>query len=267
MDCHPRPAPSRCSHPRPLIGGQRTPGTSGRFRRCLHTCNRCAWSACAVRDRCQKSRARSTRRRPPSPGWAATTPLARTRHVPLQGTARAARRARSSRRFRGSTALSDAAGELARGIDIVEYACGALVLSQSEFTENVSASIDAHALRQPLGVVAGITPFNFPAMVPAVDVPDGASSAAIPFVLTLRERDPSASLVLAQLLKEAGLPDRRLQRDQRRQVRPSTRLLAHPDVQAVSFGRLDADREVHLRHRHRRTANACRRWAARRTMR
>jgi malonate-semialdehyde dehydrogenase (acetylating)/methylmalonate-semialdehyde dehydrogenase len=102
--------------------------------------------------------------------------------------------------------LSDAKGELARGIEVVEFATGAPHLLKGEITENVGTRVDSHALRQPLGVVAGITPFNFPAMVPMWMFPVALACGNC-FILKPSERDPSASLVLAELLKEAGLPD------------------------------------------------------------
>jgi len=128
---------------------------------------------------------------------------------------------------------SDAAGELSRGIEIVEYACGAPQFLKSEFSESVGTGIDAYTLRQPLGVVAGITPFNFPAMVPLWMFPM-ALACGNAFVLKPSERDPSAALILAALLKEAGLPDGVLNvvNGDKEAV---DALLAHPDVQAVSF--------------------------------
>ncbi|WP_342729289.1 CoA-acylating methylmalonate-semialdehyde dehydrogenase [Bradyrhizobium sp. B097] len=102
--------------------------------------------------------------------------------------------------------LSDAKGEIQRGMEVVEFATGALQLLKGEVTENVGTRVDSHSLRQPLGVVAGITPFNFPAMVPMWMFPV-ALACGNTFILKPSERDPSASLVVAQWLKEAGLPD------------------------------------------------------------
>ena len=92
------------------------------------------------------------------------------------------------------------------GIEVVEFACGIPHLLKGEFTENVGTGVDTYSMRQPLGVVAGITPFNFPAMVPLWMFPV-ALACGNTFVLKPSEKDPSASLVLAELLKEAGLPD------------------------------------------------------------
>ena len=101
--------------------------------------------------------------------------------------------------------LSDAMGEVQRGLEVVEFATAAPQLLKSEFTENVGTRVDSYALRQPLGVVAGITPFNFPAMVPMWMFPI-ALAAGNCFILKPSERDPSASLLLAKWLEEAGLP-------------------------------------------------------------
>ena len=113
---------------------------------------------------------------------------------------------------------SDAAGEVARGLEVVDFACGIPHLLKGGFSENVSAGVDAYSIRQPVGVVAGITPFNFPAMVPMWMFPI-ALACGNTFVLKPSEKDPSASLLLAELLAEAGLPGRRVQRRARRQGR------------------------------------------------
>lgn len=129
--------------------------------------------------------------------------------------------------------LSDAKGEIQRGMEVVEFATGAPELLKGEITENVGTRVDSHSLRQPLGVVAGITPFNFPAMVPMWMFPV-ALACGNTFVLKPSERDPSASLILAQWLKEAGLPDgvfNVVQGDKE----AVDALLAHSDVSAVSF--------------------------------
>src|SRR5215469_14916752 len=102
--------------------------------------------------------------------------------------------------------LSDAAGEVARGLEVVEFACGMPHLLKGAFSENVSTGVDAFSIRQPLGVVAGITPFNFPAMVPMWMFPI-AIAAGNAFVLKPSEKDPSASVRIAELLAHAGLPD------------------------------------------------------------
>jgi malonate-semialdehyde dehydrogenase (acetylating)/methylmalonate-semialdehyde dehydrogenase len=128
---------------------------------------------------------------------------------------------------------SDAQGEVMRGIDVVEFACGIPQLLKGGFTDQVSTGIDNWTLRQPLGVVAGITPFNFPCMVPCWMFPI-AIAAGNSFVLKPSERDPSASLFMAALLKEAGLPDGVFNIVQGDKVAVEA-LLEHPDVKAVSF--------------------------------
>jgi malonate-semialdehyde dehydrogenase (acetylating) / methylmalonate-semialdehyde dehydrogenase len=129
--------------------------------------------------------------------------------------------------------LSDAQGEVMRGIDIVEFACGAPELLKSSFTDQVSTGIDNWTLRQPLGVVAGITPFNFPCMVPCWMFPV-ALAAGNTFVLKPSERDPSASIFMAQLFKEAGLPDGVFNVVQGGKEAVDA-LLDNPTVQALSF--------------------------------
>ena len=100
----------------------------------------------------------------------------------------------------------DAKGSLIRGLEVVEYACGIPQMLKGEFTENVGSNVDSWSIRQPLGVCAGITPFNFPAMVPMWMFPM-AIACGNTFVLKPSEKDPSCSMRLAELLKEAGLPD------------------------------------------------------------
>src|SRR5262250_2762977 len=128
---------------------------------------------------------------------------------------------------------SDAAGEVARGLEVVEFACGMPQLLKGGFSENVSTGVDAYSIRQPLGVVAGITPFNFPAMVPMWMFPI-AIAAGNTFVLKPSEKDPSASVRIAELLAEAGLPDGvfNVVHGAKEAV---DALLTHPDVRAVSF--------------------------------
>ncbi|MEZ7847554.1 MAG: malonate-semialdehyde dehydrogenase (acetylating)/methylmalonate-semialdehyde dehydrogenase [Polaromonas sp.] len=129
--------------------------------------------------------------------------------------------------------FTDAQGEVARGIDIVEFACGIPQLLKGDFTDQVSTGIDNWTLRQPLGVVAGITPFNFPVMVPMWMFPV-AIAAGNCFILKPSPIDPSASLFMADLLKKAGLPDgvfNVVQGDKE----AVDALLVHPDVHAISF--------------------------------
>jgi malonate-semialdehyde dehydrogenase (acetylating) / methylmalonate-semialdehyde dehydrogenase len=129
--------------------------------------------------------------------------------------------------------FSDAQGEVARGIDIIEFACGIPHLLKGDFTDQVSAGLDNWTLRQPLGVVAGITPFNFPVMVPCWMFPV-AIAAGNCFILKPSERDPSASLFMAELLTQAGLPKGVFNVVQGDKTAVDA-LLQHPDLQAVSF--------------------------------
>ena len=129
--------------------------------------------------------------------------------------------------------FSDARGEATRGLEVVEFATGIPQMLKGEYSEQVGAGIDSWSIRQPLGVVAGITPFNFPAMVPMWMFPV-AIACGNTFVLKPSERDPSASILIAEMLKEAGLPDGVFNVVQGDKVAVDA-LLAHPDVQAVSF--------------------------------
>ena len=129
--------------------------------------------------------------------------------------------------------FSDARGEATRGLEVVEFATGIPQLLKGEFTEQVGSGIDSWSMRQPLGVVAGITPFNFPAMVPMWMFPI-ALACGNTFVLKPSERDPSASLLLAEMLKEAGLPNGVFNVVHGDKAAVDA-LLAHPTVQAVSF--------------------------------
>ncbi|MDX1466337.1 MAG: CoA-acylating methylmalonate-semialdehyde dehydrogenase [Halomonas sp.] len=129
--------------------------------------------------------------------------------------------------------FTDAQGEVARGIDIVEFACGIPQLLKGDYTEQVSTGIDNWTTRQPLGVVAGITPFNFPAMVPMWMFPI-AIAAGNSFILKPSPLDPSASLLMADLLKRAGLPDGVFNVVQGDKDSVEA-LLDHPDVKALSF--------------------------------
>ena len=129
--------------------------------------------------------------------------------------------------------FTDAQGEVTRGIDIVEFACGIPQLLKGDYTDQVSTGIDNWTLRQPLGVVAGITPFNFPCMVPMWMFPV-ALACGNAFILKPSERDPSPSLLMAELLKQAGLPAGIFSVVQGDKVAVDA-LLIHPDVKAVSF--------------------------------
>jgi malonate-semialdehyde dehydrogenase (acetylating)/methylmalonate-semialdehyde dehydrogenase len=169
------------------------------------------------------------------PGWADTPPIRRARVLnnflgllnQHKDTLAAMITAEHGKVF------SDAQGEVARGIDVVEFACGIPQLLKGDFTEQVAGGLDNWTLRQPLGVVAGITPFNFPCMVPCWMFPV-ALACGNPFILKPSERDPSASLLMAELLRRAGLPDGVFSVVQGDKIVVDA-LLAHPLVRALSF--------------------------------
>ena len=142
--------------------------------------------------------------------------------------------------------ISDARGEVQRGLEVVEFACGIPQLLKGEYSDQVSAGVDVFSFREPLGVVAGITPFNFPAMVPMWMFPV-AIACGNTFVLKPSERDPSAALLLAELWRQAGLPDgvfNVVQGDKE----AVDALLEHTDVQAISFvGSTPIARYIHER--------------------
>ena len=170
-----------------------------------------------------------------APAWADTAPLKRARvlfkfkeliekhHDDLAATIT---------REHGKV-FSDAKGEVVRGLEIVEFACGIPQLLKTQFTDNIGGGIDNWQLRQPLGVTAGITPFNFPVMVPLWMAPM-AIACGNSFILKPSERDPSASLMLADLFKQAGLPNGVFNVVQGDKVAVDA-LIQHPDIKALSF--------------------------------
>ncbi len=129
--------------------------------------------------------------------------------------------------------INDARGEVQRGLENIEFACGIAQLLKGEMSENVSTNVDSYSMRQPLGVVAGITPFNFPAMVPMWMYPN-AIACGNTFVLKPSEKDPSASMLSAELMAQAGLPAGVFNVLHGDKVAVD-RILEHPDVAAVSF--------------------------------
>jgi malonate-semialdehyde dehydrogenase (acetylating)/methylmalonate-semialdehyde dehydrogenase len=170
-----------------------------------------------------------------APGWAETAPLKRARvlakfrdliekhHDDL---------AAAITREHGKV-FSDAKGEVTRGLEVVEFACGVPQLLKTQFTDNIGGGIDNWQLRQPLGVTAGITPFNFPFMVPMWMAPM-AIATGNSFILKPSERDPSPSLMIAELFQQAGLPDGVFNVVQGDKIAVDA-LLQHPQVKAVSF--------------------------------
>src|SRR5690349_13479000 len=129
--------------------------------------------------------------------------------------------------------LEDAKGEVIRGMEVVEFVCGIQTLLKGEYSDQVSTDVDSYSLRQPLGVCAGITPFNFPIMVPLWMHPVAIATGNT-FVLKPSERDPSVSNLVAELYAEAGLPDGVFNVVHGDKVAVDA-LLTHPDVDGVSF--------------------------------
>lgn len=169
------------------------------------------------------------------PGWSAMPPIRRSRILNNFLTLLNEHRdelARILTREHGKV-FTDAQGEVTRGIDIVEFTLGIPQLLKTDFTDQVSTGIDNWTLRQPLGVVAGITPFNFPVMVPCWMFPV-AIACGNTFILKPSERDPSAALYMADLFKQAGLPDGVFNVVQGDKVAVDA-LIDHPDVKAASF--------------------------------
>ncbi|WP_211470931.1 CoA-acylating methylmalonate-semialdehyde dehydrogenase [Collimonas humicola] len=170
-----------------------------------------------------------------APAWAETAPLKRARVMfkfkELMEQNHEALAAAITREH--GKVLSDARGEVTRGLEIVEFACGVPQLLKTQFTDNIGGGIDNWNLRQPLGVTVGITPFNFPVMVPLWMAPMAIATGNT-FILKPSERDPSPSLMMAELFKKAGLPDGVFNVVQGDKLAVDT-LLQHPDVKAVSF--------------------------------
>ncbi len=169
------------------------------------------------------------------PAWAETPPLARARLMMRFKTLLEDNREALARIVAAEhgKVLDDALGEVTRGIENVEYACGVPELLKGDYSRNVGPGVDLYTLRQPVGVCAGITPFNFPAMVPMWMFPN-AVACGNTFILKPSERDPSASLLVHDLFREAGFPDGVLNVVHGDKAAVDA-LLTHPDVAAVSF--------------------------------
>ena len=180
-------------------------------------------------------RARHRLRRGRRPGWAATSVTARTQVVFRFRELLNARKEELAAIITSEhgKVLSDALGEVTRGQEVVEFACGIPHLLKGGYSEQVSTGVDVHSMRQPLGVVGIISPFNFPAMVPMWFFPL-AIAAGNTVVLKPSEKDPSAAIWMAELWKEAGLPDGVFNVLQGDKVAVDA-LLDHPDVKAISF--------------------------------
>jgi malonate-semialdehyde dehydrogenase (acetylating)/methylmalonate-semialdehyde dehydrogenase len=216
------------------IGGRAVAGTSGRAGDVFNPSLGVVASRVALASEAEVDAAVRAARAA-FPAWAATPALKRARvmfkfkEILEQRSGELAKLIASEH----GKLVSDAAGEVTRGLEVVEFACGAPHLTKGEFAENVGTGVDSYSLRQPLGVAAGITPFNFPAMVPLWMFPV-ALVCGNTFILKPSERDPGASLLLAQWLAEAGLPAGVFSVVNGDKVAVDA-LLKHPGVDAVSF--------------------------------
>ena len=224
-------APTAIGH---FIGGQAHPGTSGRTQNVFNPATGATTGQVALANTNDVAAAVAAAQAA-FPAWADTPPIRRARvmfkFLELLN-ANKDKLAHCITAEHGKV-FTDAQGEVSRGIDIVEFACGMPQLLKGDFTDQVSTGIDNWTLRQPLGVVAGITPFNFPVMVPMWMFPV-AIAAGNTFVLKPSPTDPSASLMMAELFTQAGLPHgvfNVVQGDKE----AVDALLVHPDVKAISF--------------------------------
>lgn len=216
------------------IAGRPTPGASGRAQPVYHPASGTVAREVVLAGP-EEVNAAVAAAQTAFPGWAATPPIRRARVLfkflellhQHRDTLAAMITAEHGKVF------TDAQGEVTRGIEIVEFACGIPQLLKGDYTEQVSTGIDNWTMRQPLGVVAGITPFNFPCMVPCWMFPV-AIACGNSFVLKPSERDPSPSLFMAELLQQAGLPDGVFNVVQGDKAAVDA-LLAHPEVKALSF--------------------------------
>ena len=216
------------------IGGQRVAGVSGRFGDVFNPALGSVKARVPLASKDEVGNAVAAAKAA-FPAWAATTPLKRSRVMAKfkELCETNAEKLAAIITSEHGKVHEDALGEVTRGIEVVEFACAAPHLLKGEVTENVGTHVDSHSVRQPLGVVAGITPFNFPVMVPMWMFPV-AIVCGNTFVLKPSERDPSASLMIADLFKQAGLPDGvfNVINGDKEAV---DGLLHHPDVQAISF--------------------------------
>ena len=216
------------------IGGRLAPGVSGRTGEVFNPSLGAVAARVALANDAEVGAAVEAARGA-FPAWAATPALKRARVMFKFKDLLEARRMDLARVIASEHGklVSDAAGEVTRGLEVVEFACGAPHLTKGEFAPEVGTGVDSYSLRQPLGVAAGITPFNFPAMVPLWMFPV-ALVCGNTFVLKPSERDPGAALLLAQWLTEAGLPAGVFNVVNGDKVAVDA-LLRHPGVDAVSF--------------------------------
>ncbi|MFO1319451.1 MAG: CoA-acylating methylmalonate-semialdehyde dehydrogenase [Burkholderiales bacterium] len=216
------------------VNGREVPGGSGRASDVFNPATGQVTGRVGLASRAELDAAVEVARQA-FPAWAATPPLKRARvmfkfkelieqHLDELSALLTAEHGK---------VFTDAKGEVQRGLEVVEFACGIPHLLKGEFTEQIGTGIDSWSVRQPLGVCAGITPFNFPAMVPMWMFPIALATGNA-FILKPSERDPSASLLMARLLREAGLPDgvfNVVQGDKE----AVDAILANPGISAVSF--------------------------------
>ncbi|MEO6923128.1 MAG: CoA-acylating methylmalonate-semialdehyde dehydrogenase, partial [Acidobacteriaceae bacterium] len=216
------------------IQGAPVAGTSGRFADAFHPSSGAVQSRVPLANEAELEKAIASAAAA-FPAWADLPPLRRARVMFRFRDifeARIDEVAALINREHGKV-FSDARGEAMRGLENIEYATGIPQLLKGDFTEQVGTGIDSWNMRQPLGVVAGITPFNFPAMVPLWMVPM-ALACGNTFILKPSERDPSAPMLLAEMLKEAGLPDGVFNVIHGDKVSVDA-ILRHPTIKAVSF--------------------------------
>ena len=217
-----------------FVGGKDVAGTSGRFADVFNPATgevqaKVALASKAEVDAAVKIAAEAF------PKWSSTPPLTRARvmfrfkQLIEENIDKMAQIVTSEH----GKVLSDSKGSITRGLEVVEFACGIPHLLKADYSENVGTNVDSYSMRQALGVVAGITPFNFPAMVPMWMFPI-ALACGNTFILKVSERDPSTANFMAELLKKAGLPDGVLNvvHGDKEAV---DAILANPDIQAVSF--------------------------------
>jgi malonate-semialdehyde dehydrogenase (acetylating)/methylmalonate-semialdehyde dehydrogenase len=216
------------------IGGRATPGSSGRAADVFNPSLGVVAARVALASENEVDAAVGAARAA-FPGWAATPALKRARVLFKFKEIVEQRRGQLAKLIASEHGklVSDAAGEVTRGLEVVEFACGAPHLTKGEFADNVGTGVDSYSLRQPVGVAAGITPFNFPAMVPLWMFPV-ALACGNSFILKPSERDPGAGLLLAEWLAEAGLPAGVFSVVNGDKIAVDA-LLRHPQVNAVSF--------------------------------
>ena len=228
-----------------FIGGKHVKGTSGRFADVMNPATGEVQSKVPLASNEELAEAVAVAAKA-QVGWAATNPQKRARvlmkfvellHRDMDKLAEALSREH------GKT-IPDAKGDIIRGLEVAEFCFGAPHLLKGEFTEGAGPGIDMYSLRQPLGVVAGITPFNFPAMIPMWKFCP-AIAAGNAFILKPSERDPSVPLMLAELMSEAGAPDGILNVVNGDKGAVDA-ILDHPEIMAIGFVGSTPDRRIHL---------------------